>query len=180
MRDVHEERKQSKSNQSKATQSNTNQTKPIRRSVSACGLCGMRAFFLASRGDVNAPTRSVEQPAASHAPSSLEQPADPLTSINALAVWQKTQGDDSSSPELRWLRAAVSVLAKKPKPKQEYVVSLCFAWGVQQKERQKSQLLATVIAELRQAVLAEGARLLYEPARSSEQLVALHVPRSLE
>ena len=55
----------------------------------------MRAFFLPCRGDVNAPARSVEQPAASHVPSSLEQPADPLTSINALTVWLKAQGDDA-------------------------------------------------------------------------------------
>ena len=79
----------------------------------------MRASFLASRGDVNAPARSVEQPAAIHVPSSLEQPADPFTSINALTVWLKAQGDESSSPELRRLRAAVAVLEQKPKSKQE-------------------------------------------------------------
>ena len=101
----------------------------------------MRAFFLPSRGDVNAPARSVEQPAASHVMSSLEQPADPFTSINALTVWLKAQGDESSSPELRRLRAAVAVLAKKPKPKQEDVRPLCSAWGVQghQAPRQRSR-----------------------------------------
>ena len=52
----------------------------------------MRAFLLPSRGDANAPTRSVDQPAASQVPSSLEQPADPFTSINALTVWLKAQG----------------------------------------------------------------------------------------
>ena len=67
----------------------------------------MRALLLPSRGDANAPARSVEQPAASHVPSSLEQPADPFTSITALTVWLKEQGDESSSPELRRLRAAV-------------------------------------------------------------------------
>ena len=119
----------------------------------------MRAFFLSFRGDVNAPARSVEQPAASHVPSSFEQPADSFTSINALTVWLKAQGDESSSPELRRLRAAVAVLAQKPKPKQEDVRPLCSAWGVQQIERQKRRPLATLIAELRQAVLAEGTRL---------------------
>ena len=119
----------------------------------------MRAALLPSRGDVNAPARSVEQPAANHVPSSLEQPADPFTSINALTVWLKAQGDESSSPELRRLRAAVAVLAQKPKPKQENVRPLCSAWGVQQWERQKNRPLATLIAELRQAVIAEGTRL---------------------
>ena len=42
---------------------------------------------------LNEPARSVEQPAASHVPSSVEQPADPFTSINALTVWLKAQGD---------------------------------------------------------------------------------------
>ena len=46
--------------------------------VSARGLFGMRASFLPSRGDVNAPARSVEQRAASHVPSRLEQLADPF------------------------------------------------------------------------------------------------------
>ena len=96
----------------------------------------MRAFFLPSRGDVNAPARSVEQPAASHVPSSLEQPAYPFTSINALTVWLKAQGDEARSPELRRLRAAVAVLAQKPNPKQEDVRPLCSAWDVQRKDRQ--------------------------------------------
>ena len=79
------------------------------------GLFGMRAFFLPSRGDVNAPARSVEQP------------ADPFTSINALTVWLKAQGDESSSPELRRLRAAVAVLAQKPNPNQGEIRRLCSA-----------------------------------------------------
>ena len=108
----------------------------------------MRAFFLPSRGDVNAPARSVEQP------------ADPFTSINALTVWLKAQGDESSSPELRRLRAAVAVLAQKPNPnRQEEVRRLCSAWGVQRQERRKERPLATLIAELRQAVLEMAARL---------------------
>ena len=119
----------------------------------------MRSFFLPSRGDVNAPARSVEQPAASHAPSSLEQPADSFTSINALTVWLKAQGDESSSPKLRRLCAAVAVLAQSPHPKAEDVRPLCFAWGVQRRERRKDRPTATLIAELRQAVLAEGTRL---------------------
>ena len=57
------------------------------------------------------------------------------------------------------MHAAVPVLAQKPKPKKENVCPLCFAWGVQQKARQKNRPLATLIAELRQAVLAEGTRL---------------------
>ena len=83
----------------------------------------------------------------------------PFTSINALTVWLKAQGDESSSPELRRLRAAVAVLAQKPNPKKEDACPLCAAWGVQQRERQNNRPLATLIAELRQAVLAEGTRL---------------------
>ena len=119
----------------------------------------MRSFLLPSRGDANAPARSVEQPAASEVPSSLEQPADSFTSINALTVWLKAQGDASSSPELRRLRAAVAVLAKKPNPKQEDVRRLGPAWDVQVKRQKKHRPTATLIAEVRQAVLAEGTRL---------------------
>ena len=46
--------------------------------VSGRGLFGMRAFFLPSCGDVNAPARSGEQPVASHAPRSFEQRANPI------------------------------------------------------------------------------------------------------
>ena len=49
---------------------------------------------------VNAPVRSVEQPVASHLPSSLEQSVDAFTSIKAVAVWLTAQSDESSSPEL--------------------------------------------------------------------------------
>ena len=115
--------------------------------------------MLLSGGDANPQARSFEQPAASHVPSSLEQPADPFTSINALTVWLKAQGDESSPPELRRLRAAIAVLAQKANPKKEDVCPLCSTWGVQQRERQNKRPLATLIAELRQAVLAEGTRL---------------------
>ena len=49
--------------------------------------------------------------------------------------------------------------ASQPKPKQEDVRPQCSAWGVQEKEGQKHRPLPTLIAELRQAVLAEGTRL---------------------
>ena len=74
-------------------------------------------------------------------------------------MWLKAQGDESSSPELRRLRAAVAVLAQKPNPNREEIRRLCSAWGVQRQERRKERPLATLIAELRQAVLVEGARL---------------------
>ena len=98
----------------------------------------MRAFVLPSRDDANALARSAEPPAARQVLSTLEQPADAFTSITALTVWLKAQGDDSSSPELGRLRAAVVVLAQKPKPKQEKVRPLCSAWEVKQWERQKN------------------------------------------
>ena len=53
------------------------------------------------------------------------------------------------------MRAAVVVLAEKPKLKQEDVRPQCVAWGVHRVRRS----LPTLIAELRQAVLAEGTRL---------------------
>ena len=79
--------KQSKTRQSKAKQIPVKpESEVVFSAVSARGLVGMRAFFLSSRGDVNAPARSVEQLAASHVPSSFEQPADSFTSINALTA----------------------------------------------------------------------------------------------
>ena len=71
----------------------------------------MRAFVLPSRDDANALARSVEPPAARQGPSTLEQPADAFTSITALTVWLKAQGDESGSPELRRLRAAVAAVS---------------------------------------------------------------------
>ena len=47
-----------------------------------------------------------------------EHPADSFTSIKALSVLLEAQGDESSSAELGRLRAAVSVFAQKPNPKQ--------------------------------------------------------------
>ena len=97
----------------------------------------MRAFVLPSRDDANALARCLEPPAARQVPSTLEQPADAFTSITALTLWLKAQGDDSSSPELGWLRAALVVLAQKPKLKQEKVRPLCSAWDVKQWEKKK-------------------------------------------
>ena len=107
----------------------------------------MRALFLPFRSDVNAPARSVEHS------------ADAFTSIDALSAWLKAQGDVSSSPELLRLRAAVAVLAKKAKPKKEDVRPLFAKWDVQRVERQNERPLAMLIAELREAVFAEGSRL---------------------
>ena len=78
--------------------------------------------------------------------------------INALSEWLEAQTDGLGSPELRRLHSAVAVLAH-PNPRQEDVRPLCSAWGVVQIEQQKRRPLATLIAELRQAVLAEGTRL---------------------
>ena len=91
--------------------------------------------------------------------SSGEQPAESFTSIDAVSRWLKAQGEASSSPELQRLHAAVLVLAKKPQPRKEDVRPLFSSWGVCQKEQRKGRPLATLIAELQQAVLAEGARL---------------------
>ena len=127
--------------------------------VSAQVLFGMRPFLLSSRGDANAPARSWEQPAAIQDPSILEQSANPITSICVLTVWLEAQGDESGSPELGRLRAAVTVLAQSPEPKLEDVRPLCSAWVVVQEAKRRRRPLAMLIAELRQAVLAEGCRL---------------------
>ena len=112
----------------------------------------MRAFLRPSRGDVDEPASSSEQSAAT------------FTSIEAVNRWLKSQGEASSSPELQLLCAAVVVLANKPKPKQEDFFPFCSSWNVRQKEKQnKKRPLATLIAELQEAVIAEGNRL-----RSSE------------
>ncbi len=102
--------KQSKAMQSKAYQAMQSKAKQsiakrpfivlsfsLGLSASARGLLGlpfsrlcaspplaMRAFLLPSRGAVNEPASSVEQPDASNAPSSVEQPAHSFTSIHAV------------------------------------------------------------------------------------------------
>jgi hypothetical protein len=109
----------------------------------------MRAFLRPSRGDVDEPASSGEQPGESIARSSVEQPAENIarstseqsaatfTSIEAVNRWLKAQGEASSSPELRRLSAAVVVLARKPKPRQEDVFPLCSSWNVRAKEKRK-------------------------------------------
>ena len=116
----------------------------------ASPLHAMRAFLVPSRGAVNEPASSVEQPVASNAPSSVEQPAHSFTSIHAVNRWLNAQGDAPSSPELQRLRAAVAVLSPKPKPTKLDVHSVCWSWGVHRKKRQTNRPLATVFAELQQ------------------------------
>jgi len=97
----------------------------------------MRAFLRPSSGEVNEPASSVEQPAESNARSSFEQPAETLTSIEAVNRWLKAQGEASSSPELQRLCAAVVVLASKPKARKEDVFPLCSSWNVRAQEKRK-------------------------------------------
>jgi hypothetical protein len=107
----------------------------------------MRAFLRPSRGDVDEPASSGEQPGESIARSSVEQPAENIarstseqsaatfTSIEAVNRWLKAQGEASSSPELQRLRAAVVVFARRPKPRQEDVFPLCSSWNVRAQEK---------------------------------------------
>ena len=109
----------------------------------------MRAFLRPSRGDVDEPASSGEQPGESIARSSVEQPAENIarstseqsaatfTSIEAVNRWLKAQGEASSSPELQRLCAAVVVLASKPKPRKEDVFLLCSSWNVRRQEKRK-------------------------------------------
>ena len=120
----------------------------------------MRSFWRPLSGEAKEPASSVEQPAASSAPSSVEQLAETFTSIKALKRWLDAQGEASSAPDLQRLRAAVLVLTKTPQPRREDVSPLCSAWKVHQKDRRKQRRPhATVISELQQAVIAEGNRL---------------------
>ena len=109
----------------------------------------MRAFLRPSRGDVDEPASSGEQPgesiarisvepsAENIARSTSEQSAATFTSIEAVNRWLKAQGEASSSPELQRLCAAVVVLASKPKPRQEDVFPLCSSWNVRAQEKRK-------------------------------------------
>ena len=93
------------------------------------------------------------------APSSVEQPAEASVSMEEVNRWLNSRGDLPSSPDLERLRAAVVVLSRKPKPRQEDVQPLCATWNVRRMEHKKSRPLATLITELQQAVLAEWNKL---------------------
>ena len=58
------------------------------------------------------------------APSSAEQLAEASVSIEAANRWLNSRGELPSPPALERLRAAVVVLTRKPKPRQEDVHSL--------------------------------------------------------
>ena len=119
----------------------------------------MRAFFRTSSGEANEAASRVAQPAASNAPSSVEQPAEAFVSIEAVKRWLNSRGELPSSPALERLRAAVVVLTRKPKPRKEDVEPLCASWNVRRMEHRKNRPLATLITELQQAVLAECSKL---------------------
>ena len=87
-----------------------------------------------------------------------EQLAESFHSIDALSVWLKAQGDESSSAEIGRLRAAGAVLAQ-PNAKMRDVRALCAAWGVQCQVRRKNRPTSTLITELQQTVLAKGSSL---------------------
>ena len=140
----------------------------------------MRAFLRTSSGEARDPRSSVEQPAENTVPSSVEQPAQTFSSIAAVNRWLTAQGAACSTPDLRKLRVAVSVLTKTPNPRQEEVSPLCSSWNVQQKNQRRRRPLPTLITELQQAVITEGSRLRASldgqtgaPASNAEQPAAL-------
>ena len=119
----------------------------------------MRAFLRTSSGKANEPASRVAQPAESSAPSSVEQPAETFASIGALNRWLESQSEPPSGTSIQRLRAAVAVLTKKPKPRHHEIAPFCSSWKVCQFNQKQRRPLAILIAELQQAVLAEGNRL---------------------
>ena len=104
--------------------------------------------------------REMQNRDAFNALSNVEQPAHSFTSIHVVNRWLDAKVDAPSSPEYQRLRAAVVLLLQKRSgAKRETVCALCSAWGVHRRERQADRPIATVIAELQQAVLFEGTRL---------------------
>ena len=74
------------------------------------------------------------------------------------------QGDAPNTLELQRLRAAVAaLLQKKPDVRKKQVRALCETWGVHRRDggqmHSHDRPLATVIAELQQAVLVKGTQL---------------------
>ena len=102
---------------------------------------------------------TVEQPAESSARSTVAQPAETFASIEALNRRLKTQSDASSGADFQRLRAAVALLTKQPQPRRDDIRSLCSSWKVLQTDKKEHRPLTTLIAELQQAVVAEGNKL---------------------
>jgi len=115
----------------------------------------MRAFFRTSSGEANEAASRVAHAVASNASSSVEQPVEAFVSIEAVNRWLNSRSELPSSSDFERLRAAVVVLTRKPKPRQEDVEPLCVSWNLRQKEHKKKRPLATLITELQQAVFAE-------------------------
>ena len=133
----------------------------------------MRAFLRTSSGEARDPA------------SSVEQPAETFSSIAAVNRWLTVQGAACNTPDFQKLRAAVSVLTKKPNPRREEVSPLCSSWNVRQydqrrrNEQRRRRPLATLITELQQAVITEASRFRASldgqtgaPASSAEQPAA--------
>eukprot|EP00959_Pyramimonas_sp_CCMP1952_P248951 5204123-Pyramimonas_sp.AAC.1 len=108
----------------------------------------MRAFSRTSSGEARDPASSVAHPAQHNVPSSVEQPAETFSSIAAVNRCFTVQGAACNAPDFQKLRAAVSVLAKTPDPRQEEVSPLCSSWNVRQTDQRRRRPLATLFTEL--------------------------------
>ena len=125
---------------------------------------------------VSDPKRRIRRGHAFYVPSSVEQPAETFSSIAAVNRWLTVQGAACNTPDFEQLRAAVLVLTKTQKPRQEDVRPLCVSWNVRRKHKGQDRPLPTLITELQQAVITEGCRLRASfvgqagaPASSAEQ-----------
>ena len=88
-----------------------------------------------------------------------DQPAETFSTIAAVHGWLTAQGAACNTADFHKLRAAVSVLTKTVKPRQEEVCPLCSSWNVRQYNRKQRRPLAILIKELEQLVISEGSRL---------------------
>ena len=109
----------------------------------------MRSFLLPSRGDANAPARSVEQPAASQVPSSADQPSlqdmsthnvtlpaheTSFNTLKDLRQWlhHLSEPDQSSAP-VCWARHALCVLElQSSRDTRKQIQALLKDWDITQ------------------------------------------------
>ena len=109
--------------------------------------CTMQAVLRTSRGEARDPA------------SSVEQHAETFSSIADVNAWLTVQCAVCNTLVLQKLRAAVSVLTKTPRPRHDEVSSICSSWNVRQKDDKQRRPLATLITELKEAVITEASRL---------------------
>ena len=138
----------------------------------------MRALLLPSRGDANAPARSVEQPAASQVPSSADQPSlqdmnthnvtlpaheTSFKTLKDLRQWlhHLSEPDQSSAPVCRVRNALCVLELPSSRDTRNQIQALLKDWDITQYQKASRKQLSLPHAQQRlsSAVLAEGSRL---------------------